>query len=84
MFLICGKGYLNIARDECLWFIDLGASFHVTPHKYLFTSYQSGEFDKVKMGNHCIRNITNIGDVDMMIDIWCILSLKDVRHVPNM
>ena len=45
---------------------------------------ETGDFGKVKMGNQGISNIIGVGDIDMMTNSWCIHSLKDVRHVPEM
>ena len=40
-----------------------GASFHVTPHIELFTSYSRGNCDNVKMGNSGASKIVGVGDI---------------------
>lgn len=49
-FVVEDANYLNVASDDCIWIIDSGASFHVTPHEEFFSSYQKGDFGMVKMG----------------------------------
>ena len=34
VFLIEDENYLNLACDDYSWIVDLGASFHITPHEY--------------------------------------------------
>ncbi|VFQ65265.1 unnamed protein product [Cuscuta campestris] len=80
-----GEGnILNIACDESSWIIDSGASFHVTPHRSFFSSYQSGDFGTVQMGNQDRSNIVGKGDIILETSTGCNLVLKDVRHVPAM
>ena len=49
VFLINNENYLNIASNDCIWIIDSRASFHVTPHRGFFSSYQKRDFGMVKM-----------------------------------
>lgn len=44
VFLIDNENYLNIASNDCIWIIDSGASFHVSPHEVFCLSYQKGDF----------------------------------------
>ncbi|RVW60490.1 Retrovirus-related Pol polyprotein from transposon TNT 1-94 [Vitis vinifera] len=41
----------GLVGDETSWVIDSGASIHATPRKDFFTSYTSGDFGSVRMGN---------------------------------
>nr|KYP31853.1 Retrovirus-related Pol polyprotein from transposon TNT 1-94 [Cajanus cajan] len=84
VFLVGEENYLNIAFDECIWIIDSGASFHVTPHEEFFSSYQKGDFGMVKMGNHVTSKIVGIGEIALMTENGNKLMLKEVRHVPDM
>jgi len=68
VFLIGNENYLNIASDDCIWIIEFGASFHVTPHEGFFSSYQKGDFGMVKMDNHVTSKIVGIGDVTLMTE----------------
>ncbi len=64
--------------------VDSGASFHVTPYESFFSSYRSGDFGNVQMGNRDKSLIVGIGDVILTSNTGCKLVLKDVRHVPDM
>lgn len=84
VFFIGDDNYLNLTYDDNIWIVDSGASFHITPHEWLFTSYQKGNFGTVKMGNQVTSKIIGIGDVHLKTNTGCKLILKDVRHVPDM
>ena len=84
VFLIGEDNYLNISCDDCLWIVDSGAFFHISPHGGFFSTYQSGDFGMVKMGNCVTSKIVGIGDITFMIDIWHKLVLKEVTHVRDM
>ena len=66
------------------WVIDSTASYHVTPKRELFTSYKVGNFGRVKMSNESLADIVGIGDICLQTDVGCTLTLKNVRHVPDM
>ena len=59
------------------------ASGHVTPRKELFTSYKEGNFGRVKMGNDSYADIMGIGDFCVRANTGYTLTLKVVRHVPD-
>ncbi len=83
-YLAGGGNILNIDYNDSYWLVDSGASFHVTPHESFFSSYRSGDFGTVQMGNHDKSLIVGIGDVILTSNTGCKLVLKDVRHVPDM
>ena len=84
VFLIGEDNYLNVACDDCSWIVDSGASFHVSPHGGFFSTYQSGDFGTIKMGNYVTRKIVGIGDITFMTDTRHKLMFKEMRHVPDM
>ena len=43
--------------------IDSDASYHVTPHDELFTSYSRDDYGNVKMGNNGAPKFVGIGDI---------------------
>lgn len=61
--------------------IDTCTSFHCTPRRDIFISYQSGDFGIVRMRNNDILKIVGKGDVYVETNDGCKLVLKDVRHV---
>jgi len=46
-----------------MWIIDSGATLHVTPRKEFFTSYTSGDFGVLNMGNDGESKAIGVGDV---------------------
>lgn len=58
---------VNLVSDESLWIIDSGATLHVTPRKEFFTSYTSGDFGVLKMGNDGVSKVIGIGDVCLQL-----------------
>ena len=75
---------LSVTDNEVEWIIDTTASYHVTPNKEFFTSYRPGDFGTVKMGNTSYSKIVGNGDVCIQTDVGCSLTLRDVRHVPDL
>ena len=63
--------------------VDSGATFHLTSHKEYFTSYTSGDFGYVRMGNRDSSTIVDKGTVYIETSTGYKLILEDVRHVPN-
>ena len=59
------------------------ASFHVISHNDFFTSYRTGKFGNVRMGNSGVSKIVGVRDICLETSIGNKLVLKDVRHVPD-
>ena len=76
--------YGHMASSSADWVIDTGASFHATPNKEFFSTYKSGDFGTVRMGNTSQSKIAGIGDVCIRTNVGYILTLKDVCHVPDL
>ena len=72
---------VNFSDDESSWVIDSGASSHLTPKKEYLSSYTSGDYGYVKMGNDGSCRIVGMGNVCLMTFIGCRMVLRDVRHV---
>ncbi|PKI64686.1 hypothetical protein CRG98_014902, partial [Punica granatum] len=64
-------------RDST-WVADTGASFHVTPQRDFFSSYTTGDYGYVRMGNGQSCKIVGIGDVCLETELGCKLFLKKV------
>ena len=62
----------------------MAASYHATLIREFFISYKFGDLGTVKMGNSSHSKIAKIGDICIEMRIGCILTLKDVRHVPDL
>ncbi|RDX94958.1 hypothetical protein CR513_22583, partial [Mucuna pruriens] len=59
---------VNIVSDESMWIIDGGATLHVTSRKEFFTSYTTGDFGVLKMGNDGVTKVIDVGDVCLQIN----------------
>ena len=81
IMIVTNDGCVSLATQDSNWEIDSGASFHVTPHSDFFTSYRTGDFGNVGMGNSGVSKIVGIRDVYLETSIGNKLVLKDVRHV---
>ena len=83
ILFICEQAITNIAREECTWVIDSGASFHITPSRECFSTYIVGDHGYVKMGDNGECKIVYVGNVCLTTSTSCRLILKDARHVPD-
>ena len=66
------------------WLLDSGASFHVTPHREWFTCYEAKSLGKVRLGDSHQCDVIGIGDISMHFSDGSHLTIKDVRHVPQL
>ncbi|KAG8376937.1 hypothetical protein BUALT_Bualt09G0116000 [Buddleja alternifolia] len=81
--IICDDACVSSSCQETDWIIDSGASYHITPHRDMFTSYTSGNFGRVRMANHGVTEVIGMGNINLETDTGCRLILRDVRHIPN-
>ncbi|KAA8525967.1 hypothetical protein F0562_007933 [Nyssa sinensis] len=80
----CGEEVCLHVGNEIEWVVDTGASYHATYNKEFFTSYKARDFGTLKMGNTSHSKIVGIGDVCIRISVGCTMTLRDVRHVPDL
>ena len=66
------------------WILDLGASFHVTPHKEWFTTYDASCKGRVRLENGYACEIVGVGDMQLKFQHGSTFTLKNVRHVPKL
>ena len=64
--------------------VDTTTSFHITARRDFFSSYTSGIFGWVMMGNKSKCEIVGMRDLELETSVGCKLVLKYVRHVPEM
>lgn len=82
--LIYTHGDCNHVNDQGIEQIfDTGTTYHCVPKKELFTTYKARDFGHIMMGNK-IFQIVGIGDIVVETSISYTLTLKDVRHIPNL
>ena len=63
------------------WILDLGASFHVTPHREWFSRYEE-TVGTVTLGDSYQCDIVGIGDITMAFSNGSCMVIENVRHVP--
>ncbi|CAN1310533.1 Retrovirus-related Pol polyprotein from transposon TNT 1-94 [Linum perenne] len=69
--IVCDAGFINLACQESTWVIDSGASFHVTSRYDFFSSYTSGDYGCVRMGNDGASKIVGMGDIHLETHFKC-------------
>ena len=58
--------------------MNLGASFHVTPHCGWFTTYDAKRTGRVQLGNDFACDIKGVGDIKLKSQSQAIFVLKNV------
>ena len=81
--IVYDSDVVNFSCQETSWVIDSGASIHATPRKDFFTSYTSGDFGSVRMGNDGSAKAIGMGDVRLETSNGTMLTLKNVKHIPD-
>lgn len=74
--------YVTDSNTE--WVINFAASYYTTPKRDAFIIYKVDNFGRVKMGNTNFTDIVGIGDICVQTYVECTLTLKNVRHVPDL
>ena len=72
---------LSCECQDLEWVVDMGASYHASPHRGSFCTYRNGQFGIIRMGNKGTTDSVGIGDVKIKTNLGYKMMLKDVRHV---
>ncbi|RVW64630.1 Retrovirus-related Pol polyprotein from transposon TNT 1-94 [Vitis vinifera] len=56
-------------EEDSTWVVDTTSSFHITARRDFFSSYTSGSFGWVRMGNEAKCEIVGMGDVELETSI---------------
>ena len=65
-----------------VWLIDLGASFHMTPHRERFYEYEKYNGGDVFLGDYSTTKFTRRGRVKLLLKDGRIITLPGVLHFP--
>jgi hypothetical protein len=84
MFIACDEDFVNCTCHDSTWVVDSATSFHVISRFDLFSSYKDEDYSAVRMRNNKVYKISSIREVNAEINLRYKLTLKNVRHVPNM
>ena len=49
------------------WVLDLGVSFHITPHQEIIQNYATGDFGKVYLVDGMALDVVGMGDVRILL-----------------
>ncbi|KAG8485099.1 hypothetical protein CXB51_021018 [Gossypium anomalum] len=66
------------------WILDSGCSFHMCPNREWFSTYSSVEGGVMCMGNDSSSKVIGIGTVKIKMHDGTIMTLSDVRYVPDL
>ncbi|KAL0444797.1 UNVERIFIED_CONTAM: hypothetical protein Slati_2202400 [Sesamum latifolium] len=66
------------------WLVDSGFTFHMTPFKEILSNYRPEKLGSVSMANEKLCDVHGLGDVCMTFDNGFQMTLKNVRHVPDL
>ena len=78
--LVATHGY----KDSDEWILDLGCTFHMTPNKTFFQTFESVDGGNVTMGNNTTYKVVGVGSVKMKMFDGMVRTLTDVRYVPGL
>ena len=64
------------------WILDSGCSYHMSPNRNWFSTYQLIDCGKILMGNDVACKVIGIDIIQIKMHGAIIRTLIDVRHVP--
>ncbi|KAH9678410.1 hypothetical protein KPL71_025698 [Citrus sinensis] len=70
-------------KTQGQWVLDSGCTFHMSPNRNYFTTYQSCDGGMVLMGNNSVCKVVEIGTVSLKMYDGMVRELTQVRHVPE-
>ncbi|KAG6399999.1 hypothetical protein SASPL_141487 [Salvia splendens] len=74
-----------VADDQPhVWIFDLGASYHLCPHREYFTTYEQIDGGNITMANSDVCKVVGTGAIRKRTHDGVFCTLNDVRHVPQM
>ena len=66
------------------WILDSGCSFHMSPNRDLFTTYEPVNGDLVLMGNDAQCKVFGYGTIKIKTHDEVVRTLTGVKHVPDL
>ena len=64
--------------------MDLGASFHTTPHREIIQNYVTSDFGKVYLADGSALDVVGMGDVWILLHNGSIWLLEKIQHILNL
>ena len=75
---------VSVGSTEDQWILDSGCSYHMSPNKDWFATYESIDGGKVLMGNNVACKVVGIGTMRIKMHDGIVRTLTEVRHVPEL
>lgn len=69
-----------------VWFLDSGASAHITFREDWFVEFRRTRGDSVSLGDNCVCEVTGVGTIRierLVRGVWEEATINDVLLVPN-
>ena len=83
------EGIIFVATEDKVrsnkeWILDSGCSYHMSPDRECFATYESFDGGVVLMGNNAACKVVGKGTVRIKMYDGIVRTLTDVRHVPDL
>ncbi|KAG8481450.1 hypothetical protein CXB51_026306 [Gossypium anomalum] len=75
---------VNDSKVSEEWILDSGCTFHISPNRDWFTTYETVSEGAVLIGNNASCKITGVGTIKVKMFDGVVRTLSDVRHVPEL
>ncbi|KAG8503271.1 hypothetical protein CXB51_001260 [Gossypium anomalum] len=75
---------VNDSKVSEEWILDSGCTFHMSPNRDWFTTYEIVSEGVVLMGNNASCKIAGVGTIKVKMFDGVVRTLSDVRHVPEL
>lgn len=73
----------ELKNYQC-WVLDSGCSFHMTPYRELFESFQEVTRGVVILENNKACKFLGIGTVELILDDGTMKTLQEFRYIPEL
>ncbi|KAG8490339.1 hypothetical protein CXB51_015583 [Gossypium anomalum] len=75
---------VNDSKVSEEWILDSGCTFHISPNRDWFTTYETVSEGVVLMGNNTSCKIAGVGTIKVKMFDGVVRTLSDVRYVPEL
>ena len=63
------------------WILDSGCTFHMSPIRSYFDTFEELDGGRVLMGNNAVCNVEGIGTIKLKLHDGVVRTLSDVRYI---
>ncbi|CAH9077615.1 unnamed protein product [Cuscuta europaea] len=85
VFMVCDQANSVLSSlTESKWLIDSGCTYHMTPFRNLFSSYNLCETGFVSLADSKRCKVLGIGDICLKFENGIVFQIKNFRHVPDL